>query len=87
MYRDSDASVLWSTNTQDRGANRLCMQKDGNLVIYDANNNPNWASKTRGSGFWFKVKNDGNAVIFGKDQIGGNKIIWTTGIQGRSCYD
>jgi len=87
MYCDYDGSALWRSNTQETGANRLCMQNDGNLIIYGKDNQPKWATRTRGTESWFKVQNDGNAAIFSKDQNDENKIIWTTGIQGRSCYD
>jgi len=53
-----------SITTQSR---RLVMQSDGNLVIYDINGTPKWASGTNGSnrGDAFVVfQGDGNLVIY-----------------------
>jgi hypothetical protein len=44
------------------------MQGDGNLVVYDADGQPAWASGTAGRpGASFVMQNDGNAVIYGAD--------------------
>jgi hypothetical protein len=38
---------IWAANSQGKGGKRpyrLCMQKDGNVVAYDAENHPFWSS-------------------------------------------
>jgi hypothetical protein len=41
------------------------MQSDGNFVVYDASNNPKWASGTWGQpGDTLAVQNDGNLVVY-----------------------
>ncbi|MEM9243339.1 MAG: hypothetical protein AAGA27_04695 [Pseudomonadota bacterium] len=47
LYSNSPSqSVLWSSNTVDESytGGKLCMQDDGNLVLYDDNGNPKWAT-------------------------------------------
>ena len=44
------------------------MQRDGNLVVYNAQGRPVWASGTDGNpGSWLWVQNDGNLVIYRPD--------------------
>ncbi|KAL7040795.1 hypothetical protein ACKWTF_000523 [Chironomus riparius] len=87
LYRDYDARVLWRSNTQGSGANRLCMQSDGNLVIYTKDNQPKWSTQTQGKISWFKLQDDGIAVLLSKYQNGQNEILWSTRTQGTSCSD
>eukprot|EP01022_Parablepharisma_sp_SALTPOND_P033226 TRINITY_DN88324_c0_g1_i1.p1 TRINITY_DN88324_c0_g1~~TRINITY_DN88324_c0_g1_i1.p1 ORF type:complete len:331 (-),score=-3.12 TRINITY_DN88324_c0_g1_i1:127-1011(-) len=77
--------ALWASGTNGKGTSpyRMVMQKDGNLVIYDAHNNPTWASNTykKGSGspYILGMQNDGNLVIYdGKDNA-----IWASNTQER----
>jgi len=42
----SDSGVIFTTNTQRRGGNRLVMQDDGNLVMYGSG--AVWASMGSG---------------------------------------
>ena len=54
------------------------MQDDGNLVIYDATNQPIWASNTNGIGprpHHLVMQFDRNLVIYGSD----GKPTWSTG--------
>jgi hypothetical protein len=47
------------------GAATLIMQSDGNLVLYNRNNRPLWATMTNGySGAYFVLQDDGNAVVY-----------------------
>src|SRR5262245_17215488 len=39
-------SKVWASNTAGKGANRVVMQVDGNLVIYTPTNIPVWATGT-----------------------------------------
>jgi hypothetical protein len=40
---------MWASNTQhrDNSPHRLVMQNDGNLVIYDADNDATWTPGTK----------------------------------------
>ena len=40
--------VVWASNTDRKGVSpyNLVMQNDGNLVIYDRNGTPTWATNT-----------------------------------------
>jgi hypothetical protein len=57
---------------------RLTLQADGNLVMYDANANPIWASNTVGSGAAYAVQqmSDGNFVVYNA----GNAPVWASGV-------
>ncbi|MGB4420680.1 MAG: hypothetical protein WBI29_02695 [Candidatus Saccharimonadales bacterium] len=55
---------------------QLRMQYDGNLVLYDINNKPLWASRTNGrGGVILRMQYDGNLVIY----TANNKSVWATG--------
>lgn len=55
---------------------RLVMQGDGNLVLYNQNNLPVWATGTdKNPGAFFDLQADGNMVIYNKD----SKPIWSSG--------
>ena len=75
--------VLWRASDSTIGKPGTCvMQDDGNLVIYDANKKPLWASNTSGSpGATLVPQDDGNLVIY--DRSG--KPIWATNTH-RSAY-
>lgn len=60
---------------------KAMLSNDGNLVVYDNNNTPIWASNTTGSGiepYNAVVKDDGNLVIIDST----NEIIWSTNTTG-----
>lgn len=70
--------VVWSSGTHNKGADRLAMQADGNLVIYKQSY-PIWSSGTHGNpGSVMTVQEDGNLVIYNKYK----KPIWATGTNG-----
>ena len=71
----SSCSGLWSSAT--RHADRLAMQSNGNLVIYDApNNEVVWTSQTpEHPGAILKLVDDGRLVIY---DSAGQKEIWAT---------
>ena len=59
----------------------LQYQNDGNLVIYDANNNPIWASNTSGKSAWRTyMQPDGNFVIYSSVW----NPIWATNTSGNN---
>lgn len=74
-------SKLWESRTSGRGAGKLAMQADGNLVIYDrALAKPLWSTNTSGHrGAFLAVQEDGNVVIYTPDR----KPLWSTATQGR----
>lgn len=56
---------LWDAGTYDRRAEVCIMQRDGNLVIYDADAMPVWSSGSEGrAGSFLIVQDDGNAVVY-----------------------
>jgi hypothetical protein len=56
--------AVWASNTQYEG-DHAWMQKDGNLVVYQANGYPVWDSGTDGyTDAWLAVQSDGNLVIY-----------------------
>lgn len=62
---------LWSTNTAERGS-RVVMQHDGNLVLFDAQNNPVWSLNTQGD--YFMIFDDGNMGVL----MSNGKILWSS---------
>jgi hypothetical protein len=51
LTRVSDNTALWTTNTAGSGAtDRLTLQTDGNLVLYNTAGTALWSSKTSGAG-------------------------------------
>src|SRR4051794_12515515 len=73
----SARGVLWESGTRGRGAGILSMQRDGDLVIYDAKRSRAiWSSGTKGNpGAYLAVQDDGNVVIYAD----GRKPVWSTG--------
>ena len=58
------------------GGARLTMQRDGNLVIYDRNNRPRWATGTNGSGATQMVfQQDRNIVLY---TAGYTRAVWSS---------
>lgn len=73
LYNGDEA--VWSTGTNDKGVapRRMTMQNDGNLVLYDANNDPIWSSDTyqeNGNGqYELVLQNDRNLVLYAKNPL------------------
>lgn len=62
----------------------LLMQNDGNLVVYDDNHSPLWASNTQGKGipkYRYVMQQDGNLVVY--DQL--NNALWASNTQGKGA--
>lgn len=57
---------------------KLIMQNDGNLVLYNKDNQPLWATMTSGSGLYAVFQYDGNLVVYNKD----NQPVWATNTAG-----
>ncbi|XP_020595050.1 mannose-specific lectin-like [Phalaenopsis equestris] len=69
------STPLWASGTQNKGSGCYAiMQRDGNLVVYDSNNNPLWASNTNGEegNYILILQKDRNVVIY-------SNPIWATG--------
>ena len=45
---DGETTAIWASNTNGKGEGPYClkMQEDNNLVVYDSNGSPTWASNT-----------------------------------------
>ncbi|HUD10507.1 MAG TPA: hypothetical protein VMR28_02420 [Candidatus Saccharimonadales bacterium] len=69
-----------SINTAD-GHYKLVLQSDGNLVLYDNNGKPLWASGTNGDSTAFlAMQGDGNLVLYGTN----GSPLWYSGTSGNS---
>ncbi|MFG2919003.1 trypsin-like serine protease [Kitasatospora sp. NPDC048298] len=81
LYRLSDNTVLWHSNTAGNNNAFLRVQADGNASVYAADGSRSlWASGTFWSaGAYLKLQDDGNLVVYkadGGEGIGG--AIWAT---------
>lgn len=75
LTRQSNSQILWTSDTQGEGGNRLTMQTDSNLVLYTSSNVPVWDSGTNGTGAnRLLIQNDGNAVIYNASNV----AVWAT---------
>ena len=64
VIRTDGAETIWQSGTAGKGANRLVMQKDGNLVLYARDGEPLWATETDGQGgTWLVIQGDSNLVL------------------------
>jgi hypothetical protein len=64
--------VIWSSATCC--GDKLAMQRDGNLVVYDLSSAPRFATNTRGNdGAFLSVEDDARAVLWL-----GSEVIWST---------
>jgi hypothetical protein len=64
LYRKNDGKALWASKTNGQSVGMCIMQRDGNLVIYDAASKPIFASQTSIPGSRLVVRSDGNVVIY-----------------------
>lgn len=71
---DTSGNKRWAPEGK---ANRLILQEDQNLVLYDDNNHAVWASGTQNSGaIWLSIRDDGSFALFDKN----NNKVWTSNI-------
>ena len=69
-YQTSSMQAVWSSLTAESCTNQVCMQDDGNFVIYDCNNRPIFTSQTMGHpGSRIIIQNDGNLVIYDSENV------------------
>lgn len=60
----------------------VCVQPDGNVVVYDQSNAPLWSSGTNGRGggnVRLVMQDDGNLVLYDMN----NSPLWSTNTAGR----
>ncbi|MBF0425264.1 MAG: hypothetical protein HQL66_05555 [Magnetococcales bacterium] len=63
----------WASNTSGKTSDRIVMQSDGNLVIYNGTSAV-WASNTAGKGgAYLKLGTDGNLIM-----VQGSATVWAT---------
>ncbi|MBN3874077.1 MAG: hypothetical protein V7L00_21195 [Nostoc sp.] len=80
LYDSSNNTILWESGTFDTEVNNIVMQYDCNLVIYDSNALPTWATfTTPGSNCSLQVQDDGNLVIYRGDNV----PVWAKGTRLR----
>jgi hypothetical protein len=61
--------LLWESSTRGKGATKLHMQPDGNLVMYTQSGESVWATGTQDNdGAFLALQGDGNVVIYGVDR-------------------
>lgn len=82
VYKNN--SAIWSSQTANRGADRISLQADSNLVIYGGSG-AIWSSQSgagkRWNGTELRMQSDGNLVIYGEGD--GTWIpLWSTGTAG-----
>ena len=78
IYNKHD-KVIWSSGTDNKGADRLKLLPTGDLVIY-RQAYPVWSSRTYGNpGAFLVVQEDGNLAIYNRYQ----KPVWATGTNGK----
>lgn len=72
--------ALWSANTHGKGAKRVTLQADGNLVVYDGSGRAIWNTLTFGNGpSQLVVQQDGNLVLYN----GSGRATWNTATFGQ----
>jgi hypothetical protein len=85
-------TALWSSNTSGTSAGYVAMQRDGNLVVYDASETPVWSSNT----FWIgstarvvpNLDGEGRLLSGGSITIcdaGGTGRAWGTNTNQNGC--
>jgi hypothetical protein len=67
---------VWASGTTDKNVEKVRMQRDGNLVIYDSKGDAVWSSGTNGEGESnLFVQRDRNVVIYREND---DKPMWAT---------
>ncbi|WP_237498636.1 MULTISPECIES: hypothetical protein [unclassified Streptomyces] len=70
--------VLRAGQSIEANRTRLRMQRDGNLVVYDENDKPRWATMTFGKNYQAVFQADGNLVVYTAD----SRPVWASKTQG-----
>jgi murein DD-endopeptidase MepM/ murein hydrolase activator NlpD len=75
-------SVVWATGTVNQG-NRFAIEADGNIVLYNRNNESIWATNTAGNrGASLVVQTDGNLVVYKPGPNDPKNVLWSSGTYG-----
>lgn len=83
LYRNSDSTALWSSQTNGNPGAEAVMQGDGNFVVY-LNTTPLWASNTSGNPLAFlNMQDDGNLVVYSSS----NSPLWESDTKQLVCHD
>ena len=70
--------LVWQSGVLGTAVDRVIMQSDGNLVIYDSSSRPLWATNTAGSpGARLALQADGNLVVYSSS----NTVLWASNTQ------
>lgn len=76
----SNSTAVWNSGTFGRPSHHLFIQRDGNIVIYDANSRPIWHTSSFGQNTsQLVVQDDGNVVLYGPR----DEVFWQTFTFGR----
>lgn len=71
----SNFAITWLTSKNNTTGNKLIMQPDGNLVLYDSLMKPLWNTETFGNpGSWLALQPDGNLVLYSATNV----PLWAT---------
>jgi hypothetical protein len=81
VYTADRRAVVWSSRTNGRGAGRLVMQGDGNVVLYGPGG-PTWSTYTNGG--MSKMKAAG-VVAYARNQLGKSYVYGATGPDTFDC--
>jgi hypothetical protein len=77
LWNVKNNGIVWESGTSGE---KLAMQADGNLAIYDQFGTSIWATDTVGHpGAFLAAQDDGNLVIYGEDR----RALWATHTKGR----
>jgi hypothetical protein len=69
----STQKALWASGTDGKGAVKLVLQTDGNLVLYTSSGQPVWATNTVGKGSnALRVNDNGSLVLYA-----GSTVVWS----------
>jgi hypothetical protein len=82
VWRDSQQNdaAIWTTSTSHSDGSLLLFQTDGNLVLYDGNQNALWSTHTQGSGATkLAFQDDGNIVLYDAN----SNPVWSSGTAGK----
>jgi len=70
-------NLVWETGTFGTNTDRVVMQPDGNLVVYNQAGQALWSSNTQGNpGAHLRMQTDGNVVIYSSSNV----ALWSTAI-------
>lgn len=75
LYKKSDQSAIWSTNTYLTCSQNACYQSDGNFIVSNCEKKATWAAGSFAGGNYIELQDDGNIVNYAKDPL---RAIWAS---------